>query len=307
MQKRDLMANSQYGEEVPVNMQMIKLLTLDMQEVMNKYILDWLIQKFSKEKSLFAYKFSRLPTENKATTISLNELVQKKRETVFAPVARYADEDYLGSRRSSNERISSNCTEQAEPTPISTKNVSSIINQNWTIITENENKSFVKPRRNKYKSKCSKTELAFDNEGGELATRCDVVYKTILRDFRRFYLDDFKSSNCSISHGLGESIIDYTKSLFSLEESSSSLRLLSLELGCLLFPKEILKNEILFNYISNKNRIDFTPADVKSKVTKIHGFLYKFSIDKVEECFQNKSMCRLFFALLKIRKGKNQI
>lgn len=45
--------------------------------------------------------------------------------------------------------------------------------------------------------------------------------------------------------------------------------------------------------------------DTKNKIMQIHGFLYKFSIDKIEECFKNTSISSLF--IYYVKEGKERI
>ena len=225
---------------------------------------------------------------------------------IFAPVARYANCDL--DKNTAKSKVSSLELNSSKPqSPKIEEDEESLkyvqVNQEIDGVEVSKAENF---KSTKSKLKNSKTELAFDNEGGDLSTRCDVVYKTILRDFRRFYLDSFKSSKdySSLTHGLGESLLEFTNNLFSLKETKEALKLLSFELACLLFPKEIQKSEKLLNYFANKNQTEMSEADIKHKVIKIHGFLYKFSIDKVEECFQNKAMCQLFLYYWKFGKER---
>lgn len=140
-----------------------------------------------------------------------------------------------------------------------------------------------------------KMDLAFENETGELSTRCDVVYKTILRDFRRFFLDNFKifKMNQDQSVTLVEALFQFTLSLFS-EKSLRDCKEISLDLGCLLFPKEMIKEKDAMADIERTNHFGVERDENKNEIMRIHGFLYKFSIDKIEECFQNTSLCILF-------------
>jgi hypothetical protein len=139
-------------------------------------------------------------------------------------------------------------------------------------------------------------ELTFDNETGELATRCDVVYKTILRDFRRFFLDEYKIKRQQMKNekDLGACLMTLSRELFPLK-SEAECKTISIDLGCLLFPKELTKNAGMLKEIQRTNHFGYETCESNIfEIMRIHGFLYKFSIDKIEECFQNSSLCELF-------------
>ena len=237
--------------------------------------------------------------------LSLNELVQIRRRTVRAPIARYANSTDFTEKNYNRERSNSLTTIKDDFSPIINNakidfNLRESQQQNLKSKQLNE----LPPTNNK--AKLSKAVLTFDSANGELATRWDVVYKTILRDFRRFYLDDFKSSQYSetVKIDLGDSLLEYTKSVFK-SEASSAQKAISISLGCLLFPKQIIKDSKLLKYLTLSNHFGGQGNDTKNKIMQIHGFLYKFSIDKIEECFKNKSICSLF--LHYIKEGKDRI
>ena len=289
-----------------MNLKILDLLTIDMQNLMNQYIANCLVSKISSDISSKINPTIRLLYSREATVLSLNELVKLRRKTVFAPIARYSDGENQKNIILNRDRSSSMTTVKDEHTPNSDKE--EILHQfqetNWD---SNQELEYVKvPKSYENKVKSSKADLTFDNTNGELATRWDVVYKTILRDFRRFYLDSFKTLKCTILQNLDltDSLMEFVKANFKGEPKSIQ-KITSIDLGCLLFPKEIIKDKSLFNYLVHWNHFEDRGKDIHASIMQIHGFLYKFSIDKIEECFKNKSMCRLFINYIK--SGKDRV
>jgi hypothetical protein len=90
-----------------------------------------------------------------------------------------------------------------------------------------------------------------------------------------------------------DALFQFTISVFP-EKSIRDCKLISLDLGCLLFPKEMTKDVQAMSDIERTNHFGEEKEENKNEVMRIHSFLYKFSIDKIEECFQNSSLCILF-------------
>mmetsp|Transcript_10641 Transcript_10641/g.10493 ORF Transcript_10641/g.10493 Transcript_10641/m.10493 type:complete len:266 (-) Transcript_10641:34-831(-) len=219
-----------------------------------------------------------------------------QRKNFYIPVPRYASND-LYSPKARNSRTSSfETTKEDISPPQKTRNDD-----------DDETKSLKSKRSLQYPSRIKsvsktreeikkmKMDMTFDNESGCLATRCDVVYKTILRDFRRYFLDEYKlfKTGKNSEWTLAESLFQFTTSIYPTK-TEKECRGISLDLGCLLFPKEIVKEQNFLQVIQDFGTFGDEIETIKSEIMKIHGFLYKFSIDKIEECFQNISLSLLF-------------
>lgn len=96
---------------------------------------------------------------------------------------------------------------------------------------------------------------------------------------------------------LSESIFQFTSSVYP-EKSPSECKGISLDLGSLLFPKEIVKDSNFLQVIQEFGTFGDEIETIKAEIMKIHGFLYKFSIDKIEECFQNIFLSQLFITYI---------
>lgn len=166
------------------------------------------------------------------TIRSLNEIVKIKRQTVMAPVPRYAYSEQSEIKSYDREGSFSLSLLKDELSLHSTKHESEEPSLKLAESPRSDPNDGKELKEFKLQSKSKNVELTFDNEGGDLSTRCDVVYKTILRDFRRFYLDSFKNSTlqASIKEDLAESLLRFTRDLFP-EKSSSECKSISLDLG----------------------------------------------------------------------------
>ena len=285
------LAQGMNAQEQPLlNLTLLQMLNSDMQDVLSKYILECLLLKFTNKSAHQA-----LSPGFPAKPMSLNELVQLKRKTLIAPVARYPqvqiDLDEESENKASLEYDKDACS------PAATTKTGVPASPQKFVEYEQVASSRPKPqKKTKEQLRKIKIDLAFDNETGELATRCDVVYKTILRDFRRFFLDDYKQHklSCVENTPLTNCLLKFVVKCFS-NKSIGECKVISLDLGCLLFPKEMIKDSQAMIDIEKTNH--FGAEDSKgnaNEIMRIHGFLYKFSIDKIEECFQNYSLCELF-------------
>ena len=280
--------------DIPMNFSIMNMLTNDMNEVLNKNILQYLVSLYSKKEA----------TPNPLSpalrpSINLNHFSLRQRKNMYTPVARYVNTECSSPNQEKDQGIDSINASKDEIIP----SLAAIFNRPESHSSNEKSPSHQYLRRLKPIKKTReeirklKMDLAFENETGEFATRCDVVYKTILRDFRRFFLDDYKlyKTKCLSKSNLTESLHNFTVQTFPMK-SMRDCQEISLDLGCLLFPKEMIKDSkaieqiIEFGYFGNELE------EVKKEIMKIQGFLYKFSIDKIEECFQNISLCELFLA-----------
>jgi len=264
------------------------------------------VSQYTAELSLPGQPKSSSYSGKECGTLSLNELVRRKRLTIATPIPRYSVDSSSQETPSERERHDSFTIAKEEVAPEQQKLEVETSPVKRLEPEENKTKTEKTVKKLKSKSKDFIAELAFDNEKGELATRCDVVYKTLLRDFRRFFLDSYKASKAEDDHDsdLSSSLLRYTTSIFP-EVSADAAKTLSLDLGCLLFPKEMRENKIIVGDLTSRNHFSEASEDLDAEIMKIHSYLYKFSIDKIEECFKNSSLCQLF--LFYTKAGKDRI
>lgn len=275
-----------------LNLSNMESIANSMDEMLSKFVLECLIYTILNISPDFSTK--QIINSSSSQGLTLNQLALQRRSNLLVPKARYPDscsspkaEDNrirLESMSTSREEASPFVTDHLEMSPLSLSKPSPIGSQRR------------QKRKSRHQQKIDKTVLTFDNETGELATRCDVVYKTILRDFRRFFLDEYKIKKQQGQNGrdLGASLMSFTETLFP-RKSEAECKAISIDLGCLLFPKEIIKNAEILREIERTNHFGVETCENKIfEIMRIHGFLYKFSIDKIEECFENNSLCELF-------------
>ena len=124
-----------------------------------------------------------------------------------------------------------------------------------------------------------------DEKLSSFACRADVIYKKILRDFRRYFINDFKDKtgykDCKsdkLSANVPQLLERYVDTVFG-----SNLHMrddVVCTVGSLIFPTQ-----------------NFTMVDKKVKakkdVNKIHDTLYKFSITKVDRLLEDRHVCFL--------------
>lgn len=113
-------------------------------------------------------------------------------------------------------------------------------------------------------------------------------------------MDEFKSfnDNQAEKHGMEDSLLKYIIQLFP-NLSVNQCKTISLDLGCLLFHKEMAKDATIVKEMERRSHFGRGTSDIPDKIMRIHGFLYKFSIDKIEECFQNASLSKLFMCYVR--------
>jgi len=270
---------------------MAQILAIDMNEVLSKYILDCLAWGYYQNISV-QYKNTFL-SNTKTSCLTLNQLALQRKSNLIVPKPRYASTCSEASKDEHWERTESLSVHREEQQEATSGNCISS-NTCWKIA---ENQTFAKPtKKTKQQLKMIKLGLAFDNETGDLATRCDVVYKTILRDFRRFFLDDhkYRKHQSQTPLDMHQSLKSMAIALFA-DKSTEECVTIALDLGCLLFPKEMTKDKSSLSEIERTRHFGLETHDNKIyEIMRIHGFLYKFSIDKIQECFQNHSLCKLF-------------
>jgi hypothetical protein len=129
--------------------------------------------------------------------------------------------------------------------------------------------------------------------------RADVVYKKILREFRRFYISDFTEvtrikdlGKISDKEEVEEALLEYTNEVFSSEASSKHL--IAYRLGTVLIPLKMTGS--IFDIHKSKK-----------DVLKVYDTLYKFSITKVDKMMQDKSVCLFVRHFLSIENNTRDL
>jgi hypothetical protein len=159
----------------------------------------------------------------------------------------------------------------------------------------------------------SNRQLSFDTISvpttsgkSQFSTRCDVVYKKILRDFRRSFIQDFNDSTkymknkryrsqdyyiqCVSDYLLNKVECRYNISLseFGLADQ---LEEATLALGSFLYPKEMKKTKFGLTTMFQGDSKAWEEC-----VGQFHGALYNFSMEKVSQALDNKYLA-LFLRL----------
>ena len=293
--------------ETPVTLPMLNMLSSDIQGLLNKYLLQHLMSTYIQNNELTP------PSKNTETPntvfpsllspLSINQLILRQRKDLYVPIPRYVHQADCGKKDTENDRRDSISTTKEEVVMPATKSDSEP-NMNADRNYQSQTRRAKLRKRTREELRKIKMDLTFDNETGELATRCDVVYKTILRDFRRFFLEEYKifKQNLKKESDLVDCLFSFTCNLYP-NKSVKDCKEISLDLGCLLFPKEMVRDSKAIKEKQTFANLGEHIDEIKSEMLKIHGFLYKFSIDKIEECFLNLSLCELF--LTYISKSKD--
>lgn len=132
-----------------------------------------------------------------------------------------------------------------------------------------------------------------------LSSRWDVVYKTILRDFRRYFQSLFKErvnfSYRKKSRMFRQQLEEFWNTLMSSHfDQATNFQSVVFHVGSLICPNDMIKYKI---HLVDSNGV---PLSGKYKDTKlqdikrVHDWLYKFSIQKAMELMKNKYYIKLF-------------
>jgi hypothetical protein len=129
--------------------------------------------------------------------------------------------------------------------------------------------------------------------------RADVVYKKILREFRRFYISDFIEITGIKDLGkildkeeVEEALLEYTDEVFPSETSNRNL--IAYRLGSILIPLKMTGS--IFDIHKSKK-----------DVLKVYDTLYKFSITKVDKMMQDKLVCLFMRHFLSIENNTQDL
>lgn len=121
-----------------------------------------------------------------------------------------------------------------------------------------------------------------DKNISSFACRADVIYKKILRDFRRYFINDFhqvigfKSTKKNKSKAsLPQMLLRYVENIFGADFEHKEE--VAFSLGALVAPQQLGTN-----FLGEKKS--------KKEVNKIHDTLYRFSITKIDNLLSDRSV-----------------
>lgn len=124
-----------------------------------------------------------------------------------------------------------------------------------------------------------------DEKLSSFACRADVIYKKILRDFRRYFISDFKDKtgykDCKsdrLSANVPQLLANYVDAVFGSGVQHRDDVICTV--GSLIFPSQ--------QFTMVDSELHATKA-----VNKIHDTLYKFSITKVDRLLEDRNVCFL--------------
>ena len=143
--------------------------------------------------------------------------------------------------------------------------------------------------------------LQFSNPSNKFATRCDVVYKTLLRDCRKYFTDALQMKSMRKSKKLsniGRILDEFVRNRFE-QYNEDSIHQLKFYLGWLVYPKEMISSKV--GLIDQNNEL-LRGAERNAQIKRIrylHTFLYNFSMQRWEEFFEIVPLALLFKEYLK--------
>lgn len=144
------------------------------------------------------------------------------------------------------------------------------------------------------------TQLHFNNPTPSFSTRWDVIYKTLLRDCRKYFTECFQMKSMRKAKKLSKlaAILDrFVEETFT-KHSKWVRREILFYLGCLVYPKEMISSRVgLYDeegrILKGKER-----ANKVKRIKELHNFLYNFSMEKWEKFFENPYLCIVFQAYI---------
>ena len=144
------------------------------------------------------------------------------------------------------------------------------------------------------------TQLHFNNPTDTFATRCDVIYKTLLRDCRKYFTECFQMKSMRKAKKLsklGTILESFVETYFTVHSQPVKREIL-FYLGCLVYPKEMITSRVGL-YDENGKILKGTERAKKvKKIRELHNFLYNFSMEKCEMFFENPYLCIIFRAYI---------
>ena len=138
--------------------------------------------------------------------------------------------------------------------------------------------------------------LQFSNPSNSFATRCDVVYKTLLRDCRKYFTDALQMKSMRKSKKLsniGRVLDEFVRNRFE-QYSEDSIHQLKFYLGWLVYPKEMISSKVGLVDENNELLRGAKKNDQIKRIRDLHQFLYNFSMQRWEEFFEIAPLALLF-------------
>jgi hypothetical protein len=135
--------------------------------------------------------------------------------------------------------------------------------------------------------------LHFNNPTDNFSTRCDVIYKTLLRDCRKYYTEklNFKCvKKGSKSAQKSQTFERYIEHAFG-EYSNETIAEIKFYLNWFTFPKQIMVSSC--EPFLREAGEDMSQARRKI-VREFHVYLYNFSMEKCEKFFSNRVLSIIF-------------
>ena len=124
--------------------------------------------------------------------------------------------------------------------------------------------------------------LQFRNPTPSFSTRCDVIYKTLLRDCKRYFFEIFqmrKLRKHKRIYYLSKTLTNYVNQRF--EHLSDEVKNeLKIHIGCLVYPKEMASSKVIIHDASGSPIRGSERAKKLKKIKEIHTILYNFSMEK---------------------------
>lgn len=146
--------------------------------------------------------------------------------------------------------------------------------------------------------------LHFNNPTDNFSTRCDVIYKTLLRDCRKFYTEklNVKSGKKGWKSSQNSTAFErYIETAFG-DYSKETVTEIKFYLSWLTFPKHAFASG-QDSFFSEAGE-DMSQARRKI-VRELHVYLYNFSMEKWEKFFSSKVLGIIFKNY--IRNAKSRI
>jgi len=145
--------------------------------------------------------------------------------------------------------------------------------------------------------------LQFRNPTASFSTRWDVIYKTLLRDWKRFFYDCFQMKkmrkNKRVYHLSRTLPIFVSQNFNSSDYTEEFKREIEFYLGCLVYPKEMTSSKVAIYGEAGQIIRGAERTKKLKKVKELHSYLYNFSMDKCEKFFRNPYLSAIFEEYLK--------
>ena len=138
--------------------------------------------------------------------------------------------------------------------------------------------------------------LQYKNSTSHFATRCDVVYKTLMRDCRKYFAEELHMKSMRKSKKLANigGIIDiFVRDRF-IGYQEEVIKQLKFYLGWLVYPKEMIISKVGLKDDENRLLVGAERKQQVKKIEAMHQFLYNFSMKGWEEFFSITSIGIIF-------------